>query len=189
MTDMIWSFSPWIAFIALTRVSVYWAAAVAAVFAVVVLIRALRQKRIHPLDGFGVVFFVAMGVVLAIIRPSDIDIWGRYAQAVAHGTLMLIVFGSVLVGRPFSESYARDQAPERVWNTTAFHAFNREISLVWGLAFLVGTISLIAAGAVDSRQILLRFAVPGAALALAYLFTQKKAASRQSAAANRALSS
>jgi uncharacterized membrane protein len=156
--------------------------------AIVVLVRAVGRKKIHLLDGFGVVFFVAMGVVLAVFRPSDIDTWGRYAQAVAHGTLMLIVFGSVIIGKPFTESYARDQAPQRVWNTPDFHAFNRQISLVWGLAFLVGTISLIAAGSVDSRQFLLRLAVPGAALALAYLFTQKKAATRRSAAANMAVS-
>jgi len=184
MTDMIWSFSPWIAFIALARVSVYWGVAAAAVLAIAVLIRAMGRKKIHLLDGFGVVFFLAMGAVLAIVRPDDIGTWGSYAQAVAHGTLMVIVFGSVLIGKPFTESYARDQAPERVWNTPEFHAFNRQISLVWGLAFLVGTISLIAAGSVDSREILLRFAVPGGALGLAYMFTQRKAAARRSAVVN-----
>ncbi len=56
-------------------------------------------------------------------------------------------------------------------------AFNRKISAVWGLAFLVGTISLILAGSVDSRQILLRLVVPFGALAGAFIYSQREAAS------------
>jgi hypothetical protein len=43
-----------------------------------------------------------------------------------------------------------------------------------GLAFLVGTVSLIAAGSVDSRQGLLRIFVPFGTLYYAYVFTQKQ---------------
>jgi peptidoglycan/LPS O-acetylase OafA/YrhL len=106
-------------------------------------------------------------VVLAAIHPSDIATWGRYAQAVAHGSLTLIVFGSILVGKPFTEPYAREQAPERVWQSSRFHELNRRLSAVWGLAFLLGTISLVIAGSQDSRQFILRLAVPFGALLLA----------------------
>jgi hypothetical protein len=56
----------------------------------------------------------------------------------------------VLIGRPFTESYARDQAPRAVWHHPRFVAFNRESSLVWGSALLAGTASMVLAGAVNA---------------------------------------
>jgi hypothetical protein len=72
----------------------------------------------------------------------------------------VIVFVSVLINRPFTEAYAKEQTPKEIWNSPAFRAFNRKISAVWGLALLVGTLSLILAGSTDSRQVLLRVIVP-----------------------------
>ncbi|HEX4016844.1 MAG TPA: hypothetical protein VHX15_08910 [Frankiaceae bacterium] len=177
MTDLIWSFAPWISFLLGVRVgNVFWGAGVGAVVAIVVLARAISHGRAHLFDYVGVVYFVAMLVVLAIVRPGDVGTWGRYAQAVAHGSLTLIVFGSVLFNRPFTEPYAREQASKELWGSPVFRAFNRRLSAMWGLAFLVGTISLVAAGATDSRQILLRVIVPFGALAAAFTYTQKQAA-------------
>ena len=127
MTELIWSFSPWVAFLMGVRVgNVYWGAGVAAVVAIVVLARALSRHKAHLFDVIGVVYFVGLLALLAILHPGDVSTWGRYAQAVAHGSLMLIVFGSVLIGHPFTEGYARDQAPREVWDSPRFHAFNRK---------------------------------------------------------------
>ncbi len=176
MNDMIWSFSPWIAFLMGVRFgNVYWGAGLGAAAAIVVLVRAVSRHRAHLFDYVGAAYFTAMLAVLAIVQPDNISTWGRYAQAVAHGSLCLIVFASILINRPFTEGYARQQAPKEIWNTPGFHAFNRKISAVFGLAFLVGTISLIVAGATDSRQVLLRVIVPIGALALAFSYTQKQA--------------
>jgi hypothetical protein len=87
------------------------------------------------------------------------------------------VFGSVLINRPFTEGYAREQAPKEIWNSPAFRAFNRKISAVWGLAFLLGTLALVLAGSTDSRQILLRVIVPFGALAAAFTYSQREASS------------
>jgi hypothetical protein len=172
---LIWSFSPWVAFLLGVRVgNVYWGAAIGVAVAAVVLVRSLVRHRTHLFDVVGVVYFAGMLILLAAIRPGDIDTWGRYAQAVAHGSLTVLVFGSVLINRPFTEPYAREQVPKEFWGSSEFHAANRKISLVWGLAFLIGTISLIAAGASGDRQFLLRIAVPFGALLLAFLYTQKQ---------------
>src|ERR1700689_1022062 len=176
MTDMIWSFAPWMVFLAGVRVgNVYWGASVGALVAIVVLARALSRHKAHLFDYVGVVYFIGMLVVLAIVPPDDIGTWGRYAQAVAHGSLCVIVFASVLVNRPFTEAYAREQAPKEIWNSPAFRAFNRKISAVWGLAFLLGTISMVLAGTTDSRQILLRLIIPFGALAAAYTYSEREA--------------
>ena len=54
-------------------------------------------------------------------------------------------------------------------------------SAVWGLAFLAGTISLLIAGSVGDRQVLLRVIVPFGALYLAYRYTQKQTRQAQDA--------
>jgi hypothetical protein len=183
MSELIWSFAPWLLFIMAVRVSnVYVAAGVAGVAAIVVLVRAATRGKAHLFDVVGVVYFVGLLTLLAIIHPSDISTWGRYAQAVAHGSLTVIVFGSVLIGHPFTESYAREKAPREIWNTPHFHALNRKISLVWGLAFIVGTLSLVFAGATDSRQVLLRVIVPFGALGYAYTVTGRLTAQARHAA-------
>ena len=175
MTDLIWSFAPWLVFLLAARVtSLYGAVAAGAVAAVVVLIRAIDRKRVHMFNVASTVYFVALGAILIVIHPGHLDYWGRYAQAGSHIALTLLVFGSILVDRPFTESYARETTPESVWHTERFHAINRQISIVWGLAFLVGSVSLIAAGSVDARQVLLRIIVPFGSLYYAYVYTQKQ---------------
>jgi hypothetical protein len=173
MTELIWSFAPWLAFLLATRVtSFYGAVAVGAAAAVVVFIRAVRRHRLHLLDVASLVYFAALGVVLLVLHPAHSDTWARYAQAGSHTALTLIVFGSILVGRPFTEAYARERTPQALWSTAGFHALNRRISAVWGLAFLAGTISLIIAGSADAAPVLLRMIIPFGALVAAFRYTQ-----------------
>jgi hypothetical protein len=177
MKNLVWSFSPWVAFLVGVRFgSVYWGAGIGLAVALVVLVRAISRHSIHLFDVVGAVYFAGFLAVLAAIHPSDIATWGRYAQAVAHGSLTVIVFGSILIGRPFTEPYAREQAPRQVWDTKRFHELNRRISSVFGLAFLVGTASMLVAGIQDSRQFILRLVIPFGALLLAFLYTEKQSA-------------
>src|SRR6202789_560152 len=149
MTDLIWSFAPWLVFLLAARVtSLYGAVAARAVAAGVVLLRGIGRKRVHMLEFASTVYFIALGSILIFVHPGHLDYWGRYAQAGSHVALTMLVFGSILVGRPFTESYARETTPKSVWRTEQFHSINRQISIVWGLAFLVGSVSLIAAGSV-----------------------------------------
>jgi len=59
------------------------------------------------------------------------------------GGLLAIVLVSLAIGRPFTLAYARERVPEAFWALPVFHATNRIISAVWGLAFAV----LVAADA------------------------------------------
>ncbi len=182
MTDLLWSFSPWLAFLLATRVtSLYGAVTAGVVVAAIITGRAITRRRLHLLDAAGLGYFAALGALLVTIHPAHLDYWSRYAQAGSHAALTLIVFGSILIGHPFTESYARETTPAAFWRTREFHAVNRRISAVWGLAFLAGTISLIIAGTVDYRQVLLRIIVPFGALYLAYQYTRKQAQQTPSA--------
>jgi hypothetical protein len=176
MTDLIWSFSPWMTFLFVGRFTNLWGSlAAAGLVALIVFGRAVVRHKVHMLDLAGVAYFAALTTVLVVVHPGDMDTWGRFAQAGSHGLVTLLVFGSVLIGRPFTESYAREKAPEAVWRTSRFHAFNRDISLAWGLAFLVGAMSMILAGAVDHAQLILRLGVPAGAMLCAFKYTQERA--------------
>ena len=184
MTELIWSFAPWLAFLLGARFgSLYVAVAVGVIFAVVVTGRAGWRRRLHLLDVASLCYFLILGAVLMTVHPGHLDFWSRYAQAGSHTALTVIVFASILAGHPFTESYARERTPATIWRTPEFHAVNRRISAVWGLAFLIGTISLIAAGSVADRQVLLRVLVPFGALFAAYRYTQNQAKQRQDTSA------
>jgi hypothetical protein len=184
MGDLIWSFSPWVLFLLATRLtSLSGAVALGLVAALVVAARAIGHHRLHLLDVASVLYFTGLGLALEIVHPASVTYWSRYAQAGSHAFLTLIVLGSVVIGRPFTESYARETTPKELWGTPQFRSVNRSISLVWGLAFLVGTVSLIVAGSVNGRTFLLRILIPFGALAWAYSYTQRVITARRGGAA------
>jgi hypothetical protein len=172
MPDLIWSFSPWLAFLVASRFTTFsGAVALGFLTAIVVLTRAVTTHRAHMLDWAGLGYFAALGLVLAVTHPGHIETWSRYAQLGSHLVLTLLVFGSIVVGHPFTESYARGTTPKEFWHTKEFRDVNRRISLAWGLAFLVGDVSLALAGSLSARQALLRVIVPFGALYFAYHYT------------------
>lgn len=172
MTDLLWSFSPWFVFLIASRFTSFSGAlALGFVAAIVVLVRAASDHHLHMLDVVSPCYFAALAVVLTVLHPHDIDTWSRYAQLGSHLVLTVIVFGSVAVGRPFTESYAKHSTPEALWHTKGFWEVNRRISAAWGLAFLVGDVSLALAGSSSSRQALLRVILPFGSLYLAYRYT------------------
>jgi hypothetical protein len=174
MTELFWSFVPWLVFLLATRITSFTAAVtLGMVAAIIVVSRAIGRHRLHLLDIASVLYFLGLGLTLAVVQPGHLNYWSRYAQAGSHAFLTVIVFGSVLVGHPFTEPYARETTPAEVWSTPEFHSINRRISAVWGLAFLVGTVSLIIAGSVSERQFLLRILIPFGTLAWAYTYTQR----------------
>ena len=124
------------------------------------------------LDVVSLCYFVALAVILAAAHPDHIGNWSRYAQLGSHLVLTVIVFGSILLGHPFTESYARQSVAKELWHTPQFKAVNRRISAAWGVAFLVGDVSLALAGSAGSRQALLRVIIPFGALYFAYKYTE-----------------
>jgi hypothetical protein len=184
VTNLIWSFSPWVIFLLANRFTSFsGAVALGLVAGLVVVARAVGHHHLHVLDVASVVYFTGLGLALEAIHPTSVVYWSRYAQAGSHAFLTMIVLGSVVVGRPFTESYARETTPKEVWGTSQFRAVNSQISLVWGLAFLIGTVSLIVAGSVTGRPFLLRILIPFGALAWAYSYTQRVITARRAAAA------
>lgn len=99
--------------------SLYGGVAAGAVAAAIVTGRALARRRMHLLDLAGLGYFLVLGAVLVTIHPAHLDYWSRYAQAGSHAALTLIVFGCILIGHPFTESYARKRHQPRCGTPTS----------------------------------------------------------------------
>lgn len=184
MKNLIWGFAPWIVYlIADSLASFPVAVGLAVVTAAAVLGRAVLRHDVHLFDVFGLVYFLVVASLLAVVRPDDFHQLERWGQAFSHGAFTLAILGSVAVGRPFTEAYARDSTPKEFWGKPLFHEINRRISLVWGLAFLAGTISLIVAGATDAFSFVLRTLIPLGALVVAWRYTVQQKTARQKARA------
>jgi hypothetical protein len=114
MTDLIWSFAPWLVFLLTERVtSLYGAVAAGAVAALIVLIRAIVRKRVHMLDVASPLYFAALGATLLVVHPGHLDYWARYAQAGSHIALTLLIFGSIFVGWPSSLARCHSSPPDQ----------------------------------------------------------------------------
>jgi hypothetical protein len=51
--------------------------------------------------------------------------------------LLLIVLTTLIIGKPFTLQYAREQVPESLWNTPRFIRSNYVITGVWAGAFFI----------------------------------------------------
>lgn len=51
--------------------------------------------------------------------------------------LLAIVLGTLAIGRPFTQQYAREKVASAHWNSPSFLRTNTVITAVWALAFLV----------------------------------------------------
>ncbi len=132
--------APFIAFFALARsigaAAGLWAAAAIAV-ALLARARLRGQTEVKVLEAGAAVLFVALAVVASFVRPD----WSLFeVRVVVDLGLVAITLGSILVGRPFTLQYAREQVPQERWTHPLFIAANRRISAVWTLAFVVETV-------------------------------------------------
>ncbi|WCD84417.1 hypothetical protein KPP03845_100740 [Streptomyces xanthophaeus] len=87
------------------------------------------------------VFFAVLAVIGAVVGAGTHRWLETYAGEVSNIALVLIAFGSMAVGIPFTLQYAREQVDSRFWHTPAFLRTNYLITGAWGLAFLVAALA------------------------------------------------
>ncbi|HVO55637.1 MAG TPA: hypothetical protein VMT37_14590 [Solirubrobacterales bacterium] len=150
----IWlGFVPWLVFVVISRRDTPTAAVVVGLLAAIaVAIPGIRAGRPKILELGTVAFFVVFGAIVIAADPGSHDVLVRYARAFATAGLALIAFGSLALGSPFTEQYAREQVEESQWSSPAFHAVNRRLTALWGAAFVAMTCSHVIAGAIDTRR-------------------------------------
>jgi hypothetical protein len=97
----------------------------------------LRGQSPKFLEFADVVYFAALAVVVAYADDGTrnwLELWGG---EVANIALVVIVLGSILLRRPFTLPYAREDTPPEYWGTPEFMRVNYLIAWVWAAAFIV----------------------------------------------------
>ncbi|WP_435260513.1 hypothetical protein [Streptomyces sp. 1222.5] len=137
--------SPWIVFSLLVGPGRFEIAVALALACTVVLVAASRLVNRGSswkiLEVSDLVFFAGLAVVGALAGQGTLRWLETYAGEVSNIALVLIAFGSMAVGMPFTMQYAREQVDPAYWHTVTFLRTNYVITGVWGLAFLVAAVS------------------------------------------------
>ncbi len=93
------------------------------------------------LEYSDVVFFGALCVVVAV-APADTHHWlERWSGEVANIALVVIALGSIMIRKPFTLAYAKEQAEPEIWDNPVFLHTNYVLSWVWVGAFLIAAVS------------------------------------------------
>lgn len=138
--NLLLGFAPFILFLILTRmISLEVALVVNAIITLVILARDWqRAKSFKILDAGNALLFCGL-VVAVYLAPQAWTL--PAARLVVDGGLLLIVLVSILIGRPFTLAYAREQVPQERWSDPRFIRANYIISGVWALAFLISFVA------------------------------------------------
>ena len=182
-------FLPWIIFWVVASPSTWkWAALAALIAAVVLAVPGTRQAGGLKLLDVGTIAFFGLVTLLAIfVDRSGLDWLEKYAQVISSGALAAIAFVS-LAFTPFTEEYARDTTPRELWNTTGFKVINRQLTLMWGVVFLLTAVSGLIAVETRTAHDFFEWILPIILLVAAFklqgwLIAQAQARSRRRAAA------
>jgi hypothetical protein len=167
--------APWIVYSLVEGPGRLEAAAVCA-FGLAVVILALslvRGQSPKLLEYSDVIFFGALGLVVAFASDSTHGWLETWSGEVANVALAVIVVGSMLVGRPFTMQYAKENVDPSLWRTRGFIRTNYVITGVWAVAFLVQAAAGWYADGVlhDSNNIWLSWVLETAAIIVAIQFT------------------
>jgi hypothetical protein len=131
--------SPWIVYSLVEgegRLEVSAALALGTGFLILVL-NWLRGSPPKMLEFADVTYFGVLAVVVAVASEGTrdwLELWGGETANVA---LLVIVLGSVLIRKPFTLPYAKEDTPEEYWDTPEFLRVNYLISWVWVAAFAI----------------------------------------------------
>ncbi len=148
-------FLPWIIFWVVSSPSTWKVAAVGALIAAVIVSipDAMRPGGMKALDLGTIAFFAVVSILAIFLDRKDLSWFEGWAQFISSMALAVIAFVS-LAFTPFTEQYARDSTPRELWNTPGFKRINRQLTVFWGVVFLLTAVSGVLAvkGSHSSRD-------------------------------------
>jgi hypothetical protein len=95
----------------------------------------------------------------------------RYHLALAWGVFAIVAWLTVILGRPFTLQYTREQMPREVWDDPFFYQMNRTMTELWSIIFTLGAVL----GEIATRyghRLLLGVIIPMAAMGVGIIFSQ-----------------
>jgi uncharacterized membrane protein len=166
-------FVPWIVFSVVAGPSTWmWAALAAFLCSLILSVPSWRSTRsISVLDAAGLVFFGVLVVLALVLDRATLQPIEDRAQLLSSVVIALVALGSLAVGRPFTEYYARQQTPREYWNSPTFKQINRVITAVWGLVFVLNALCDAAVAYLGVTSDVFNWVVPVVAIVAAVKFT------------------
>lgn len=79
-------------------------------------------------DWTSLAFFATAAVIMIGLHSTAFPI---YHVVVIWSFFAAAAWGSVVLGMPFTEAYAREEAPRESWDHPVFHRFNWIVTLFW----------------------------------------------------------
>jgi hypothetical protein len=129
------SFLPWILYFVLvgsTQKELDIAISVAAFTSIAFEMRSLRKG--YVLSWGTLIFFTFLFISVVIFRSSLI---AKYEWVLSNSTLALIAWVSIIIKRPFTIQYVKEQVSSEHWNSSLFIRINYILSAIWGFLFLI----------------------------------------------------
>lgn len=131
------AFSPWIAFWIISgghsmvrlKIGICVAAALVLVMGITRLHRGLILWA-------GVAFFAF--TLLSVVLLTNMWVI-HHLGILASGTLFAATMLSIVIGQPFTESYAREHVPPELWDSPVFIRSCYTVTSAWGMIFLANT--------------------------------------------------
>ena len=166
-------FVPWIVFSVVAGPSTWmWAALAAFLCSLILSVPSWRSTRsISVLDAAGLVFFGVLVVLALVLDSATLQPIEDRAQMLSSIVIAVVALGSLAVGRPFTEYYARQQTPREYWNSPTFKQINRVITAVWGLVFVLNALCDAAVAYLGVNADIFNWVVPIVAIVAAVKFT------------------
>ena len=128
-----------------------------------------RGASIKLMDLTALTFFAIASVITIGLRASWFP---TYNAVIVWSCFAIAAWSSVVVGRPFTAAYARENAPPEFWSNPIFIRLNMVMTLVWcGLMtvnLLLAAIGVIVGGLFG--QVVLGVAIPMALLVAGFIF-------------------
>ena len=165
------SFMPWIVFGVASGLN-HWRVATGGGLILCVVYLAVLSRRgisIKLTDWTTLIFFVIASVMMIGLRSTTFTV---YSAVIIWTCFALGAWGSVAVGHPFTEVYAREKAPREFWENPVFIRLNLLMTLVW-CALMTVNIGFAIIGVIVGGNLakpLLSFALPMGLLALGFVF-------------------
>jgi hypothetical protein len=130
-------FLPWIVFSVISGPSLFRLNTAVIAALILVLTTGFKQLARGFLLTWGSLVFFSVILIMVVLFRNPWFIGNL--KILSHGTLAAITWLSICVGKPFVLQYALETVPPERQASPAFYRICRNLTVVWGMVFIVST--------------------------------------------------
>ena len=131
-----------------------------------------RQTTIKLMDWTTLAFFVTASILTIGLHST---VLATYQVMIIWSFFAIAGWASVVLGRPFTAAYAREEQPPEVWDLPIFHRLNWIMTLFWCGLFSVnvgfGAIAVMVGG--NLGRLVPGFLIPAGLLIYGFVFSAR----------------